>query len=158
MKRVNDDIVLRNLDREDYEKGFLKILSQLTTVGNVSKEEFDQRLNDIQSAKPPFYKIFVLEDVKKGIIIGAATLLLELKFVHACGKVGHIEDVVVDKTYRGLNLGLILVKHLMDIAKEEKCYKIHLDCSEANVPFYEKCGFKKKELQMVWYDTQPANL
>jgi len=31
------------------------------------------------------------------------------------------------------------------------CYKIILDCSEKNVPFYEKCGFKKKEVQMAFY-------
>lgn len=29
-----------------------------------------------------------------------------------------------------------------------------LDCSEKNVPFYEKCGFKQKEVEMAWYVPQ----
>ena len=31
------------------------------------------------------------------------------------------------------------------------CYKLILDCSESNVKFYEKCGFKRKEIQMARY-------
>lgn len=37
----------------------------------------------------------------------------------------------------------------MDQAKEVGCYKVILDCSEDNVNFYQKCGFTKKEVQMV---------
>ena len=33
--------------------------------------------------------------------------------------------------------------------QEAGCYKVILDCSEENVPFYEKCGLTKKEVQMV---------
>lgn len=33
--------------------------------------------------------------------------------------------------------------------QEAGCYKVILDCSEENVPFYEKCGLIKKEVQMV---------
>ena len=31
------------------------------------------------------------------------------------------------------------------------CYKIILDCSVKNVPFYEKCGFVEKEREMALY-------
>lgn len=31
------------------------------------------------------------------------------------------------------------------------CYKIILDCSVKNVPFYQKCGFTEKEREMVLY-------
>ena len=31
------------------------------------------------------------------------------------------------------------------------CYKVILDCTEDNVNFYTKCGFKQKEVQMVAY-------
>ena len=37
----------------------------------------------------------------------------------------------------------------MDQAREAGCYKVILDCSDSNVKFYEKCGFQKKEVQMV---------
>ncbi len=38
---------------------------------------------------------------------------------------------------------------LLDYAREAWCYKVILDCSDQNVAFYEKCGFEKKEVQMV---------
>ena len=59
--------------------------------------------------------------------------------------------IVVDKNKRGLGLGFKIIKYLTDIAKEEKCYKVILNCSEENVTFYEKCGFKQKSKQMSLY-------
>ena len=38
-------------------------------------------------------------------MVAAGTLLTELKFIRGCGRVGHIEDVVVDASCRGLKLG-----------------------------------------------------
>lgn len=90
-------------------------------------------------------------DTDKQKIIATATLVVELKFIRNCGKCGHIEDVVVDETYRGLRLGLRVVEALIEAAKDFGCYKVILDCSESNAPFYEKCGLTKKEIQMVRY-------
>ncbi|KAG2430433.1 hypothetical protein HXX76_009957 [Chlamydomonas incerta] len=78
-------------------------------------------------------------------------MVVELKFIHGCSKVGHIEDVVVDPTYRGKRLGLKLVEALVEAARGDGCYKVILDCAEANVPFYEKAGLVRKEVQMVRY-------
>ena len=152
-------------------------------------------------------------DLDKGSIIATASLFMELKFIRGCAKCGHIEDVVVDSSYRGLRLGLRVIEALMAAAQvrrgrgagaqrsgwqgvgwlrvgaalaaaaaaregwthcrrlalaaslhmmmhagrrcalpppqEAGCYKVILDCSEANVPFYEKCGLERKEVQMV---------
>ena len=81
-------------------------------------------------------------------IVGSMTLLIEMKFTHGCGRVGHIEDVVVDKACRGKGFGKLLIDTGVEIARAQQCYKVILDASEANAPFYEKCGFKRKELQM----------
>eukprot|EP01089_Gocevia_fonbrunei_P002612 TRINITY_DN12539_c1_g1_i1.p1 TRINITY_DN12539_c1_g1~~TRINITY_DN12539_c1_g1_i1.p1 ORF type:complete len:154 (-),score=29.96 TRINITY_DN12539_c1_g1_i1:90-551(-) len=150
---VSPGIVVRPLEIDDFDKGVMDILGQLTTVEGATKDMFERQVIEFQ-LNPNVYRIFVLEDAKKKKVIGAASLILESKLVHACGKVAHIEDVVVDSTYRGLNLGLKLINRLMEEARKEKCYKVLLDCSDKNVPFYERCGFKKKELQMVWYDAK----
>jgi glucosamine-phosphate N-acetyltransferase len=46
--------------------------------------------------------------------------------------------VAVDSAYRGKNLGLRLIKALKEVAIINGCYKITLDCTESNAPFYEK--------------------
>ncbi|MFS7921590.1 putative glucosamine-phosphate N-acetyltransferase transcription regulator GNAT family [Helianthus anomalus] len=50
-----------------------------------------------------------------------------------------------------MQLGKKVVGFLVDHARLTGCYKVILDCSEDNRAFYEKCGFKKKEIQMVKY-------
>jgi hypothetical protein len=48
-----------------------------------------------------------------------------------------------------------VVQALLVAAKKQGCYKCIVDCSEANVAFYERQGFKRKEVQCVAYF--PAN-
>ena len=51
------------------------------------------------------YFVTVIEDTRKNEIIGSATLVIEHKFIHACGERARLEDVVVNNTYRGNQLG-----------------------------------------------------
>lgn len=44
-----------------------------------------------------------------------------------------------------------VIDQLVHIGTTLGCYKIILDCAEKNVDFYQKCGFQKKEVQMVAY-------
>ncbi|MCO5594280.1 hypothetical protein L7F22_048309 [Adiantum nelumboides] len=141
----------RPLTPDDYFKGYLDLLSQLTLVGDVSSHEFAQRFQEIMIAENSPYFIAVVE--AEGRIVATGTLLIEKKFIHQCGVVGHIEDVVVDARMRGHCLGQRIVDFLTTRAREAHCYKVILDCDEQNVRFYEKCGFSKKETQMARYLT-----
>ncbi|BHF67526.1 N-acetyltransferase [Sparganum proliferum] len=89
------------------------------------------------------YFIVIIEDQRSRKIVGCATLLVELKFIHTMSKRGHIEDVVVDEAYRGKGLGKLIIAVLVELGKAEGCYKISLDCNEDKVPFYEQNGFKE---------------
>ncbi|WIA17197.1 hypothetical protein OEZ85_014080 [Tetradesmus obliquus] len=143
------NLLVRKLEVDDFGKGFLALLAQLTTVGRVNQDEFTGRwweLND-----NPDYYIAVAEDTSKSQLLGTAALIIERKFIHSCGKVGHIEDVVVDEAARGHNLGHRLIDELVRVARQQGCYKVILDCAEHNIPFYEKCGLSRKEVQMVKY-------
>lgn len=140
---------VRKLERGDFDKGFLQVLAMLTTVGDVSKADFDARFNELDSS--PDYYVAVAEDPSSGRVLGTAALIIERKFIHSCGKVGHIEDVVVDEAARGGRIGQRLIAHLLDHAKASGCYKVILDCAEHNIGYYEKCGLTRKEVQMVRY-------
>eukprot|EP01023_Acetabularia_acetabulum_P050349 TRINITY_DN5441_c0_g1_i1.p2 TRINITY_DN5441_c0_g1~~TRINITY_DN5441_c0_g1_i1.p2 ORF type:complete len:160 (-),score=33.44 TRINITY_DN5441_c0_g1_i1:166-645(-) len=146
---VGEGLILRDLEFDDYEKGFLKVLEQLTTVGEISKDEFKKRFEFVSQSTD--YRLVVVEDTTNSRIAGTAALIVERKFIHKCGMVGHIEDVVVLSDYRGKKLGQKLVLSLADSSQKLGCYKVILDCGEDNVKFYEKCGFEKKEVQMVKY-------
>lgn len=127
-------------------KGHCILLGQLTNCGDVTEEMFAKHFAEMKRAGN--YHTVVIEDTEQANLVGTATLLTELKFTHACGKVGHIEDVVADSSCRGQGFGKQLVLALVEVARREHCYKVILDASEKNTGFYEKCGFQRRELQM----------
>jgi glucosamine-phosphate N-acetyltransferase len=144
-ERVN--FVIREIQLADLKKGFFDTLSSLSHVGNIAhqNDRAEKILSEIKSY--PFYTIFVAvkEDNQ---LIGSITILIEQKFIHNGGKVGHIEDVVTKKEYEGMGIGKALVLKALDFAKENTCYKVILDCSKSNVEFYKKIGFKEHEVSM----------
>ncbi|KAJ9058517.1 Glucosamine-phosphate N-acetyltransferase-like protein [Entomophthora muscae] len=154
-RELPEGLVMRPLEPEDLDKGFFECLSQLTVAHRVPKERFAEVFKELQSRASTY--TLVIEDTKAAKIVGAGTLLLEQKFVRSCGKAGHIEDIVVHDSQRGRKLGLRIIDALKHIGIKLQCYKIILNCSESNIKFYEKCGLKLKDFQMVLYppETQP---
>ncbi len=148
-ENINDNLILRKLDEKDINKGFFELLSQLTSAEKPTEEAFKERLDLINRRNVE--QIFVIESKAESKIIGTITVFIEMKFIHGINQVGHIEDFVVDKNFRGLKLG----KKLMNVAKnyclENNCYKIILDCEDSLIPLYERFGFKKKANSMQLY-------
>mgnify|MGYP006100575695 CR=1 FL=1 len=83
---------------------------------------------------------------KNNTIIGVASLYIIQKLTR---KLGLIEDVAVNKNYRGNGTGKLLVENLVQLSFKNNCDKIMLNASEQNIPFYEKMGFERKEVQMI---------
>jgi len=137
----------RLLEKTDYEKGLMELLSQLTTTGKVSKEDYIKQYNKIKGNTN--HKIYVLEENNK--IISCGTLLIEPKFIHNCSNVGHIEDIVVDKNSRGKGLGKKIINFLTEESKKYNCYKVILDCSNNHINFYNKCNYQVKGNCMAQY-------
>ncbi|MCJ1285801.1 Glucosamine-phosphate N-acetyltransferase-like protein [Xylographa opegraphella] len=86
-----------------------------------------------------------------GRVVGTGGLVVERKFIHNLGMVGHIEDIAVAKDQQGKRLGLRIIEALDWLAERVGCYKTILDCSEANEGFYVKCGYKRAGLEMAHY-------
>ncbi|KAG0164610.1 N-acetyltransferase [Apophysomyces sp. BC1034] len=141
---------VRPLRSGDYERGFLKVLEVLTEVGNQTKEEWLERFNYLKQHNHEYFTIAITDD-KIDRVVAAGTIFVERKFVHKNGLVGHIEDIAVDANQQGKKLGLRIIQALKHIGAKRGCYKVILDCSAKNIPFYEKCGFQQKEYEMAWY-------
>lgn len=137
---------IRLIEKNDYHKSYLELLNQLTPTSKISFSEFSTQLDKIISQNS---LIYVTEYNNK--IIATATLLMEYKIHNGLTKMAHIEDVVVDKEYRGKNIGKELINMLIERAKLFNCYKIVLNCNKSNIKFYEKCGFYSKGLEMSLY-------
>jgi len=146
-----ENYVIRRLEASDYAKGFLELLEQLSASGHiVTEEQFLDRLREVEDLGSD-HLISVIEDADSGRIVATGSVFLEKKFLRACGKVGHVEDVVVDSSVRGKRLGQKMVRFLTDYAKVAGCYKVILDCSVKNKGFYQKCGFNENNVQMALY-------
>ena len=83
---ASDSFQPRRLQRSDFGKGFLSLLSQLTDVGEVSEQLFNQRFDELTRISDT-QQVWIIEDVEKGAVIATATLLVELKFIHGVSKV-----------------------------------------------------------------------
>ena len=141
------EIKIREIEEDDLENGFLKTLDFLRNTSGLDKNNAKEILKKIK--QNPNHVIYVAIDDKK--IIGSTTLLIEQKFIHDGGLVGHIEDVVVRKDYERRGIGIKLVTSMLERAKEKNCYKTILDCKDDVKQFYERIGFKR-ESNCMRYD------
>ena len=122
------------------------------------------------------YFLIVVVDKQTDRIVGAGGVFIERKFLRDLGLVGHIEDIAVDKSQQGKKIGLRIINALTSISEGCGCYKTILNCSDKNIrelffgglfflwvlligfwvlAFYEKCGYVKKENEMVGHYCPP---
>jgi len=130
--------IIRELRKEDLWNGFLTSLDSLRKTSSIDKNMANIIFEKINSNQD---HIIVVAELN-GTVVGATTLLIEQKFIHDGGIVGHIEDVAVDKKFQGQKIGEKIIKYLLKYAKNRGCYKTILDCTDDVKPFYEKIGFK----------------
>ncbi len=77
-------------------------------------------------------------------ILGCATVSYNLAIRYG-GEYCELEELIVDQSARGLNLGRILVQRTIDDARERGCAEMGLylvPTTEGNRGFYEKLGFE----------------
>ena len=129
----------------------INLLSQLTNVENsdgliISEKEYASFFLNLENN----VHIYVMQTDEEELV-GMGTIVVEKKLIHGGSKVAHIEDVVIDKKYRGFGYGKILLDNLISKSKKFDCYKIKLNCKKENVEFYEKTGFRQKNVEMSLY-------
>ncbi len=142
--------VIRKVEENDYHKGYLSLMSQLSnTIDDTSSAFFQKVFSGIQENK--HHHIFVVEHISTKTIVGNVCLLVEPKFIHNGMSVGHIEDVVVISTHRAMKIGRYMIEYMTTFMNEFNCYKFILDCHVKLENFYGKCGYKSNNIQMSLY-------
>ena len=125
-------IKIRSVKKEDKEV-LVKLFTQLTKGEN--NFDLEMILSDNSC------RCIVLED--NDTVIGSATLSIYSSSVK--GRVGVVEDVIVDKNYRGKGLGRSLMDELIKIGEKENLTYITLTSNpkrEAARNLYQSLGFE----------------
>jgi len=153
---IHSDLHIRPLAIDDHKRGHLDVLKVLSKVSDPGFEAYKAHFKAMRAPNPEAQAYFVLALVDKATdrMVGTGSIFIEKKFLRGLGSVGHIEDMAVIKEMQGKKLGLRLVQTLTSISEKMGCYKTILNCSDDNIPFYEKCGFSKKENEMAKYATE----
>ena len=141
-------VKIRPLATSDHSRGHLAVLSVLTVVTDPGAAAWEAQFHRQRAASDTYYSLVIVDkDTDK--IVGAGTVFIERKFLRGLGAVGHIEDIAVAADQQGKKLGLRIINALTLISESHGAYKTILNCSDSNVPFYEKCGYARKENEMV---------
>ena len=142
-----ENIIIREIQESDLEKGFLESLDNLKKASDLEEDKAKNILKNILDDSNHIIHVAELD----GNIVGSATLLIEQKFIHRGGLVGHIEDVVVKEGFERRQIGRLIIESLLEESRKRGCYKTILDCKDDVKVFYEKIGFKH-ELNEMRFD------
>ena len=116
----------------DYHRGHLSVLEVLTVVTDPGEEAWVAQFNAMR-AIPHTYYTLVIVDKPTDRIVAVGSIFVERKFLRGLGRVGHIEDIAVDKKQQGKKLGLRIINALTYISENNGNYKTILNCSESNI-------------------------
>ena len=122
------EMVIRPLEPRDFRHGLLETLGSLAPV-DLTPEEAEEVLRRRSAAG-----VHSVVAVVGGRVIGTASLILEHKFIHRGGTIGHIEDVAVHPAHGGKGHGDALVAEALALAAAAGCDVVGLDASVDDWP------------------------
>jgi glucosamine-phosphate N-acetyltransferase len=136
-----NNIHYRQITLEDYDAMYT-LMNQFRPNSLFTKEQFQSFLTILGSQ----IQIWVLLIDNK--IVSTAKLILEPKLIFNLATLAHVEDVCTLESERKKGYGKMLMNHLIQVAKEAKCYKITLCCNGSLEQFYGSAGFEQRGIQM----------
>ncbi len=86
-----------------------------------------------------------------GVVIGFGSLYIN-ELLHHCGKVGEIQELVVDSNYRDQGIGGLLMDDLLKWADQEGCVQVEVACNQIRTSahgFYFSKGFINSHYKFV---------
>jgi glucosamine-phosphate N-acetyltransferase len=142
----NPNFSLNELTQNDIFDGYFELINYFTRDLKIDKMDLMGYFKEIQNNS---FRTFVVK--YNGQIIGTAKIVLERKAHNNCKMMGSIQDFVVHEEYRNYGIGKLLMERLVEVGRENECYKIILSCNDDLVGFYEKMDFKRKGNEMCIY-------
>jgi GNAT superfamily N-acetyltransferase len=91
-------------------------------------------------------KVSVFVAALDGALVASCTLTLIPNLTRGARPYGLIENVVAHPVHRRKGLGTRVLRHALQVAWEQNCYKVMLltsSKSEGTLRFYEQAGFRR---------------
>ena len=131
---------------EKFYNEFIHLVKSFKNI-NITYSNFIKYVNNLSN----YHDIFFLIDEESENIIGCVTVLLEQKIIHDLQFVCHIEDLIINNSYKKKGFGSIILNEIKKYAREKNCYKIILNCNNSIKDFYIKNSFTSKNIEMSYY-------
>jgi len=124
-----------------------EVMNLLQSLSNFypEKKNYDD-LWDLFDQQENVFSVVVLDNDN---VVGYGSIVIEVKI--RGGKMAHIEDIVSHPDYRNMGIGKKIMDSLSNIAKQNYCYKIALQCREDKIEFYKKCGYEVSGCSMQMF-------
>lgn len=139
------------LIREAAEKDIPEVLKLLMSMDGEDGMDSSAALKIWNNIKRyPYYKLLVVEERES--IVGTCSLIVLDNLGHQGARLAVVESVIVERNHRGQGIGKLMMDHVMELAREEKCYKLMLSSNKKRVPaheFYRKLGFKQHGISFM---------
>jgi glucosamine-phosphate N-acetyltransferase len=128
--------------REDDFEQILGLLKQLWPDRSLDKKKLRQAfLRGLKSKM----QCYLCARIEKNIV-GFASLMMKNSLWQQ-GYVGHIDELIVDKQYRGKGIGSKFLEHITKVAKKKGCRRIELDSAFERKDahkFYKRNDFENR--------------
>jgi glucosamine-phosphate N-acetyltransferase len=108
------------------------VLSVLTATPALTAAQYEQAFDALRACPHTYYTLVIVQRATDAVV-GVGSVFMEQKFTRGLGRVGHIEDIAVDKRMQGRKLGLRIIQALTAISERTGCYKTILNCSDDNI-------------------------
>jgi len=129
---------------------YMDLLSNLSITPEISEKMFIQNILEISERGCIFIGYVGKPGNSNFEIISTGTLFLEVKLSHGGKSVGHIEDIIVHSDFRGKGISSIIINNLINDSIDKNCYKIILQCKTEICQVYERLGFIRNGVEMIF--------
>jgi GNAT superfamily N-acetyltransferase len=131
------DIEIRPAEEKDFARIF-ELIYELAVFENQS----EQLLNSAERMREEkeFFNCYVAENQDRKIVGYATYIFCYYTWV---GKSLYMDDLYVLPEYRGKGIGTLLIRKVMDYARETKCHRLRWQVSNWNakaIVFYKSLG------------------
>ncbi len=119
---------------------FKLVTTESESAGAATLAEYEKIFDEID--REPRRHLVVAE--VDGKVVGTADLIVAANLSHHGLPWAVVENVVVEESMRRKGIATLLLKHLIDLAKQSGCYKITLSSNKKRAAahrFYESLGF-----------------